>query len=169
MASIPENTRKEALSGQLAASRIEVGQQVGQRVARVRQMLDVPARTKAAIGRHPAALLGGSLAFGLLASVWLRRRRRKRSHVLVDALARTVAPARKASIMAGAFSMLGGMARTAAKAYVLEKIVKMVSPTVIADITPERENRGWVVSPSQGLDSTLQETDHVRTPSSRPR
>jgi len=150
----------------LAASRVEVGQQVGQRVARVRQMLDVPTRAKAALGRHPTALLGGSIALGLLASVWLRRRRKRRSHGLVDALTRTMAPVRKASMMAGAFSMLGGMARTAAKAYVLEKIVKMVTPTVIAEINPRRENRAWAVSPSQGLDSTLQETDHVRTPSS---
>lgn len=132
MASISENSRKEALSRQLAASRADLGQDVGKRIVRVRQMFDVPGRTKAALGRHPIALLGAALALGLLTSVMLRRRR-KRSYSLVNALADRVRPVPKATLVAGVLSMVGGMAKTAAKAYVLESIVKMVSSKTSAD------------------------------------
>jgi len=132
MASITEKARKEALSRQLAESREALGQRLGQRVARVQRILDVPTRTKAAMTKNPAAAVGGAVLIGLVASVWMRRRRKRRT-LLAGLLAEGVGPRRKASLMAGVFSMVGGMARTAAKAYLMESLIKRISPSVSPD------------------------------------
>lgn len=132
MASITEKARKEALSRQLAASRSNLGQRVGHQVARVQGILEVPTRTKAALGKYPAALAGGALLVGLIGGAWMRRRR-KRRNFLASLLGAGAPPQRKAGLMSGVFSVVGGMAKTAAKAYLMESLMKGISPSGNSD------------------------------------
>lgn len=124
MASHTEIARKQALSEQIAASRARVGQ----KVADVRRAMDVPARARTALRRNPGAVLAGSTALGLLASLWLRRRRRKRraEAALIDSLENPLL--KRKSMLANGAGFLGGMLKTAAKAYLLEAVAKAVIP-----------------------------------------
>jgi hypothetical protein len=58
--------------------RIEASRrQLGSRVQRVASVLDVPARLRDQVARHPAWLFGGSAAVGVALTGLLRRSRRK--------------------------------------------------------------------------------------------
>ena len=81
-------------------------------------MLDVPARATAAIRRNPLALVGASVALGLVFS--LLRRKRGAAVIHERAPRRTL----KRQVV----SMAGGMLKTAVKGIVLERIAKTLAP-----------------------------------------
>ena len=124
MDSAPRESRKEALTRELAASRIALGD----RVAILRHKLDVPTRAKASIRRHPLKWMGGSAAAGLLWSLWARHRCRQKK---ADRAARHSAIAvRKRTAGATLVSGLTSVAKAAVRAVVLEHVVKFVTPFV---------------------------------------
>lgn len=71
------------------------------KVRHLRHQLDVPARVRSSLGRHPSAWMVGSMASGLVASHWLRRRpakpkkKRGTSVALLGLILTAVKPAAK--------------------------------------------------------------------------